>query len=140
MAALKPCNLYDYCVVNGLSLFDVTLPCIFCKHDLSFVALADFHAKTLQLLHKDDGCYACCAECLRLSAKFEIENHFQCCVDARFFTTICEKPLHEITVRCLECYRLLDYIEKFDCCAADSPFCLVRGRWRNLCRHCIKKI
>nr|AYA94338.1 MAG: E6 protein [Human papillomavirus] len=140
MAGLQPCNLYQYCASKNLSLFDLRLPCVFCKNELDFMSLADFHLKNLQLLHKENTCYACCSVCLRVSAKFELENYFQCYVKAKYFTTLCEKPLQCIIVRCIDCYRLLDCMEKVDCCAADLPFCLVRGRWRNFCRHCIKKL
>nr|AYA93686.1 MAG: E6 protein [Human papillomavirus] len=140
MAGLHPLSLSEYCALKNVSLFDVSLCCVFCKNVLDFMSLADFHVKGLQLLHKGDTFYACCAICLKVSAKYELDNYFQCYVHADYLTTICEKPLQHIFVRCIECYKLLDCMEKLDCCAESLPYCLIRGRWRNYCRNCIRKL
>ena len=140
MADQQPTNLEDYCKLYNCSLFDLSFACVFCKHKIDYLGLAEFHHKTLNLLYKDSVGYACCSPCLKLTAKYELEQFYRCSVDAKCIEFVCKQPLKDITVRCLICYRLLDYLEKYDCVVSDLPFVLVRHHWRNYCRFCVKQI
>lgn len=140
MAEPHPTNLEDYCKVHNCSLFTLTLPCVFCKFEINYLGLAEFHYKNLSLIYKEGICYACCGSCLKLTAKYEAEQFGRCSVDPRCIEFLCKKPLAEITVRCLCCFKALDLIEKYDCITADLPFVLIRHHWRNYCRHCVKSI
>ncbi|ATQ38168.1 E6 [Gammapapillomavirus sp.] len=141
MAGLQATNLEDYCKLNNISFFDLSLRCVFCKHKIDTLELAAFHEKHLSLVFKEDGqCYASCSNCLRLAARYELENFYRCSVEATCIEFVCKKPLKEIIVRCVLCYKLLDLIEKYDCIVGDLPFVLVRRHWRNYCRFCVKQI
>nr|AYA94107.1 MAG: E6 protein [Human papillomavirus] len=138
MADLQPTNLEDYCNLHKISLFNLSLPCVFCKHNVNYVGLASFHYKQLSLIYKDNICHACCEPCLLLTAKYERERFCRCSAGVKFIETLCKKSLKDICVRCIVCYKLLDYIEKFDCTVCELPFYLIRHHWRNYCRHCVK--
>lgn len=139
MAALYPTSLDEYCTVFGISFFNLQLRCVFCKHWVSLQALADFFVKTLSLVWKNNICYACCSQCLRLIAKYESEHFTRCEVTGEVLQFIVKEPFSEIVIRCLQCYKKLDYAEKIDCCHAGIKFCLVRSHWRSLCRNCKPK-
>lgn len=140
MAELQPTNLEDYCKFHNCSFFALSFPCVFCKHKVDYLGLAEFHHKTLNLLYKDNVPYVCCSPCLKLTAKYELQQYYRCSVDAACIEFLCKQPLKDIIVRCLLCYRLLDYLEKYDCVVCDFPFVLVRHHWRNYCRFCVKQI
>lgn len=139
MALLQPTNLDDYCKAHNISFFQLSLPCVFCKYNIDYVGLAQFHFKGLCLTYKDDVCYACCPKCLQLTASYELRHYYRCHVPAEYIEFVCQKPLKELTVRCLKCFKLLDNIEKFDCVTASLPFVLVRHHWRNYCRICVRQ-
>lgn len=136
MAAERPTRLDEYCRQLGVTLFNVQIPCLFCKFTLTLQDLASFYTKELSLVWRDSFCYACCAPCLRLCARFEKENYVRCIVKASYLESLVKLPLSEILVRCLYCFKKLDLAEKFDCCISDLPFHLVRHHWRNRCRLC----
>ena len=134
-----PLKIEDYCNRYGISFFALQLRCIFCKHWIDTVQLAAFHAKRLTLLWRQNVCYACCAPCLRLSAKYECERYYQCSLKSTFIVDVLHKPLSEIVIRCLHCLCMLDLIEKVEHLITDDPFHLVRGHWRGTCRNCKKE-
>ncbi|ATQ38518.1 E6 [Gammapapillomavirus 22] len=136
MAGVSPTSLDEYCKKFEISFFDVKLPCLFCNFPLTLQDLASFATKLLSLVYRGDKCFACCTLCLKLSAKYERENYLQCVVEGRMLENLLNIPLSQILVRCLYCYKKLDFIEKVDCCIGDLPFCLVRCHWRNTCRFC----
>lgn len=140
MAESLPTRLDDYCRVFKISFFDLKLQCVFCKHFVQLQDLADFYNKQLSLIWKGCLCYCSCRACLKLIAKFEIENHFQCSVKSQFFEDIVKQSIQDVIVRCMYCYKLLDCMEKVDCRSRNLDFALVRGHWRNCCRFCMKAI
>lgn len=139
MENLFPTSLPSYCSTFSISFFDLRLQCIFCKSYLSLVDLAEFHEKELSLIWKKNICHACCARCLGLSAKYEVENYFQCACEVEFLHALLNKPLQEIIIRCYYCYKLLDLSSKFDLISRGRQACLVRGHWRAPCRVCLAK-
>lgn len=139
MASNPPVRLDAYCKTFNVDFFDLQIPCIFCKHYLNLQELAAFHMKRLSLAWRDSICYACCTGCIRLSAKLEIEKYYRCSCSSDTLEFLLEVPLTEITVRCLDCYALLDTAEKFDCKARSEYLHLVRHVWRGYCRICAKK-
>lgn len=136
MAAETPTRLDEYCKLFKKSFFELKLPCLFCKFDLSLQDIAGFYHKELSLVWRDTSCYACCSPCLRLCAKYEKENYTRCIVKGHCIETLLNVPLSNILVRCTYCFKKLDYAEKIDCCINNSPFYLVRHHWRNYCRFC----
>lgn len=62
-----------------------------------------------------------------------------CTVNAVFIESLLQKPLKDIPIRCIHCYKLCDLAEKFDCIVKDQCFALVRGTWRGPCRDCALK-
>lgn len=136
MAGLSPTSVDEYCKTFDVSFFNVKIPCLFCNFDLSLVDLAGFVNKVLSLVWRGNKCFACCIKCLKLSAKFERENFMRCTVSGEALEYLLKEPLSQIIIRCLYCYKRLDFIEKIDCCYAELPFCLIRCHWRNCCRHC----
>lgn len=134
-----PVKLDDFCVRYGISLFNVQLRCVFCRHWVNFVELADFHHKHLCLTWKENVCYAACCSCLRLCAKCETERFYQCNLASEFIEDILHKPLSDIVIRCLHCLKKLDLIEKLEHKILKSSFHLVRGYWRGECRNCKSK-
>lgn len=139
MENLNPTNLQDYCRLFNISIFDLNIQCIFCRFVLDLEHLASFYNKNLSLVWRDSNCFACCISCCRLSAKFERENHYQCSVRSVDLETILQKPLHAVVVRCYECLRLLDLVEKYDCVCRDDYMHLIRSSWKALCRYCVQK-
>lgn len=134
-----PRRLDQLCKDTGVSFFELKLQCAFCGFELTLQELADFHEKTLSLLYRGNVPYAACRPCLRLSAKHEFEQFCRCSVPAAALSDILRLPLTAVTIRCKECYRLLDLAEKIDLCAADESVFLVRSYWRGFCRGCRKK-
>lgn len=139
MAAYYPTCLDEYCAVFGVSFFNLHMKCVFCKHRVSLQGLADFFVKHLSLVWKDNICFACCPQCLKLIANYESEHFTRCSVKGEALSHLLKQPLSAIVIRCTNCYKRLDCAEKIDCCNADIPFTLVRNHWRSLCRYCRPK-
>lgn len=139
MSSNKPTRLDEYCKAANLSFFDLQIPCLFCKFHLSLQELAGFHQKTLSLVWRDDQVYALCYKCTRLSAKFEFEKYLRCIVKCEYVDVLAECPLINLSVRCVDCYKLLDIAEKVDLKARDEDLYLVRRYWRGYCRECYKR-
>lgn len=140
MADDNPIRLDEYCKRLGVSFFDVTLPCLFCKFTLTVQDLASFYSKDLCLVWRGKNCFACCTPCLKLCAKYEQENYSRCIVSGYCIEGLLNISLCNLLVRCLYCFKKLDYAEKIDCCVGDLPFCLIRHHWRNCCRLCKRTI
>lgn len=139
MANGKPTTVDEYCRRFNTSFFDLRLHCIFCSHIVPLQEIAGFYVKRLNLIWKGECCYACCAKCLTLSAKFELENYTQCCIDAVKVEDLLNQKIKDVPMRCLVCVKLLDVVEKLDCLYKNELLFLVRGRWRGPCRDCISK-
>lgn len=139
MADSYPVRLDDFCNRYSVSIFNLCLPCIFCKFNCNLQDLASFHLKRLSIVWRAGKPFICCSKCALLSAKYEFENYCTCVVKASLIEDLLHKSLHCITIRCVACYQLLDFSEKLDCCARDQEFCLVRGSWRGPCRNCTAK-
>lgn len=129
-------RLRDYCMQYDISLFDCVLKCIFCKFRLTLTELAEYEEKTLFVTWRDDTPFACCRNCLRLSAKLERERYTTCNTRCGIIESVIGKPLSAVCVRCLCCYKLLDIAEKVDLKAGNKEAFLVRGSWRAPCRNC----
>nr|AYA94808.1 MAG: E6 protein [Human papillomavirus] len=136
METSLPSNLVDLCSKLQTTFFDLTLKCIFCRFKLSFLDLAGFHQKRLCVIWRENEPFGCCCKCLRLTAAFERENYSCCSVTGPGICSLLNKPLTDITVRCIYCFALLDVIEKFEHYYCEKKFFLVRGHWRGCCRNC----
>lgn len=136
---LFPTRLDEYCRYFDISFFVLRIRCIFCSSFLDPQDLASFYMKQLNLIWKNKIAYGCCSLCLKLSAIYERNNFFQCAVNSVNIEHLAKKPLKDIVVRCLGCFKLLDLAEKFDIKVKEELYCLIRGHWRGLCRNCIKK-
>ena len=134
-----PTDLREYCKYFAISLFDLSLQCIFCKCYVDIVDLARFYKKQLHVVWKKNVGYVCCTKCLFTSAKYEAERHFQCAVKVADLPGLLNRPLQEIYMRCYYCLAALDLQEKFDLISRDRYACLIRGYWRGPCRDCINK-
>lgn len=134
-----PTTLEDFCKQFRTSFFHLKLKCIFCKFDLTLTELASFHEKGLRLVWRDRCCYACCWNCINVSARYELENYTACTVKSEYLEALLGAELNRIYVRCYKCYKRLDLAEKVDIKARDDSFLLVRGTWRGTCRECSKK-
>nr|AEX31164.1 E6 protein [Human papillomavirus] len=134
-----PGQLDVYCQQYGISFFDLRIPCIFCRHLCSLMDLAAFYHKCLCLVWKNKVCYACCSACLTLSAKYELENFYQCSISSDCFEDIVRKPLKDVVIRCLKCLARLDFMEKLAHLRNCRPVHLIRGHWRADCRNCVEK-
>lgn len=139
MDARFPIKLDDYCFYFSIPFFDLHLKCVFCNFYLTLQELADFYEKGLSLIWRRNICFACCRKCIQLSAKFEKENYFVCCVTPTTLECMLTKCLKDINIRCMLCLRKLDYAEKIDHLVKDEVFCLIRGYWRGYCRFCMRK-
>ncbi|AWK28191.1 E6 protein [Human papillomavirus type 219] len=136
MAERSPTRLHDLCARTGCTLFNLRVPCIFCKFILSVEDLVAFITKNLSLIDKNNVIYACCVRCLQHCARYEREQFGQCIVNAEHIDVVAGKPLLDILIRCLYCYNILDAAEKIDCRARNQGIVLVRGHWRTGCRLC----
>nr|AYA93733.1 MAG: E6 protein [Human papillomavirus] len=139
MANGRPRSLEEYCRRYDISFFHLSVPCIFCFHHINLQELAAFYLKQLSLVWRADQCFACCEACLKLSAKFERENYFQCAARTSVLEGLLKQDLKSIIIRCMYCCRLLDTIEKYDSLYRDDLLCLIRGKWRGTCRLCTIK-
>lgn len=135
----KPTALDDFCRIFNISFFDLHIRCIFCGYVLDIVQLANFHSKGLSLVWRNCECFACCTYCARLSARCEFEKYYRCSVSAANIESLVNRKLHELQVRCYECLRNLDTVEKYDCVCRDESLHLVRNNWKGLCRFCAQK-
>lgn len=115
---------------------DVLLPCNFCGKFLTFLELQEFDAKILTLIWKEHLVYACCRCCCTASGFFEFQHFYEQSVLGRDIETVANKTIFEIVVRCHQCLRLLDQIDKLDICGRRQHFHKVRGGWRGRCRFC----
>ena len=139
MASEQLKTLEEYCLHFNCTFFNVHLPCVFCSHILTPQDLAAFACKGLNLVLRNSDYFACCINCCRLSARYEFDTYYQCCVRSVNIETFAEKHLHALCVRCYNCLKKLDIAEKYDVICRDDYFHLVRSQWRALCRDCTPK-
>ena len=134
-----PTHLDDFCKHFKLSLFDVSLQCIFCGFFLDTQQLASFYRKRLSLVWRNNICFACCIQCTRVSARHEFERYLRRSVSSALIQDVLKKPLNEIIIRWHGCMKLLDLVEKVDTVCRGDNFYLVRNGWKGLCRECTPK-
>ena len=139
MAAEYPTSVGDYCKRFKIPFDQLCFPCLFCKTSLTTLQLNSFVHKQLSLVWKSGVCHACCNSCLKITARYECQNYFQCYVSGSLIEDFLGIPLWDLIVRCLECLSKLSYVEKLDCICAGEKFYLVRGHWRSFCRECLLK-
>lgn len=139
MAEEHPKRLDELCKATGISFFELSLKCAFCNFDLTLQELADFHCKKLSLLYRENIPYAACVRCLKVSARYEFEQFCRCSLPAGILSDVLQIPITSVSVRCTNCYKLLDLPEKIDLCCASENVYLVRNLWRGYCRDCRKK-
>lgn len=139
METVRPTTVSEFCAFYNIPFVTLGMKCCFCNNWMNCVELASFEFKNLSLLWRGNVCYACCCQCLRLSAKCEFERYYRCSVRARLIEDIVQMPLSEIVIRCLHCFSSLDYVEKVEHKYRDDWIHLVRQYWRGECRHCCKK-
>lgn len=138
MAAETPTTVDAYCKTFQIAFENLSFPCLFCKRILTAVQINDFVFKQLSLVWKEKNCFACCSYCLKVTARYELENYFCCYVTGFYIEDLLGTPLWLLVVRCLKCLAKLTYIEKLRCVFAKENFYLVRGHWRSYCRDCLK--
>lgn len=136
MEQIFPTKLNDYCSYFEIDFFSLSLKCIFCKCFLDLVDLASFHQKDLCLVWRDNVCFACCDRCLKCSARYEANKHFQCTFNTSTLHAVVGRPLQNIEIRCYYCLCVLSLVEKFDLIAQGRPTCLIRGYFRAPCKDC----
>lgn len=139
MASDRPTRLDQYCKTFNTTFFDLKINCLFCNFCLTLQELAAFHMKTLSLIWKEDSVFAICLRCTRLSARYEAEKYFRCAVKSDYIESLTETALADLSVRCIECYRLLDIAEKIDVRCRGEDIYLIRKHWRAYCRECCRK-
>ena len=139
MENLFPTGLQEYCSYFKIDFFELRLRCIFCKTYVDLIDLAKFHIKNLRLVYRDNVPHACCSKCLFHSARYEAEQHFQCCVRVADLHLLLNTDLPNVYMRCYYCLKLLDLQEKIDLIARLKKACLIRGYWRAPCRNCIDR-
>lgn len=139
MAAERPTRLDQYCSAFNTSFFDLKIDCLFCNFALNLQELAAFYMKSLSLIWKGDTVYAICLRCTRVSARYEADKYFRCAVKSDYIENLTKTPLVQLSVRCLECYKLLDTAEKIDLRCRGEDICLIRKYWRAYCRDCVRK-
>ena len=115
---------------------DLLIPCNFCGNFLTFLELHEFDHKILTLIWKDHLVFACCRCCCTASGYFEFQHFYEQSVIGRDIETVEQKTIFEVIVRCHQCLRLLDQIDKLDICGRRQYFHKVRGGWRGRCRFC----
>ncbi|AEA35073.1 early protein E6 [Human papillomavirus 152] len=115
---------------------DLLIPCNFCGTFLTFLELQEFDAKVLTLIWKEHLVYACCRCCCTASGFFEFQHFYEQSVLGRDIETVANATIFQIVVRCHQCLRLLDQIDKLDICGRRQHFHKVRGGWRGRCRFC----
>lgn len=135
-----PSRVDEYCKYFNISFLDLRLRCIFCNHYLGVRELAEFYEKQLSLVWRKFECFACCEQCVCLSAKFERENFFQCAIKPDTIVDLAKQSLQDVTVRCIMCMTLLDVPEKFDHLCRNRSFMLVRSHFKGYCRRCMQRL
>ncbi|ADQ39299.1 E6 [Macaca fascicularis papillomavirus 2] len=120
----------------GIGIKDLQVPCNFCHSTLSGADVLAFDYKCLNLLWKEGVAYAACSPCCAATAAYEVQVHYEFSVYGREIERITNTPLWNIIVRCWNCLKLLDLLEKNDICARRQQFHRVRGGWKGNCRHC----
>jgi hypothetical protein len=131
-----PESVAGLAVLLDIPIEDLLIPCNFCGNFLSFLELNEFDAKNLTLIWKEHLVFACCRCCCTASGFFEFQNFYEGSVIGRDIETVEHKSIFDITVRCHQCLRLLDLIDKLDICGRSQHFHKVRGAWRGRCKYC----
>lgn len=136
MAERRPTRLDDFCTARGLSFFELELPCVFCKRQVSLTDLAAFHEKNLSVIWRNDRPHAACSKCLYDLATVERERYTESVCNARLYVVVVRKPLDECLLRCYVCLRRLDAVDKNELITQNWFVCRIRGQWRSACRYC----
>lgn len=133
---LYPLCVDEYCNYFGVNPCDLTLPCIFCKVQISSLQLATFNERRLSLVWRGDRCFAACINCINRVAEIERLRYFQCTLKGEYIEYFTQQALQDLIIRCLYCMGLLTNEEKIDVIASGLNFYLVRGYWKGVCYNC----
>jgi hypothetical protein len=139
MENIFPSCLREYCSYFNVNFLDLKLQCIFCRNICDIVDLALFFKKQLRLVWRSQIAYACCNNCIVLSARYESEKYSVCSVKAENLHALIRVPLQDVSLRCNYCIGLLTPSEKVDLITANRYVWLVRGYWRGICSACAAK-
>ncbi|ABM67065.1 E6 [Macaca fascicularis papillomavirus 1] len=134
--AIKPQTGSALAALLGLQLQELSLPCNFCGNFLSVSELLELEEKGLQLIWKGDFVYGCCRCCCVATATYECMAFLEDTILGSDIEEREGKPIAEISIRCQNCLRRLDLIDKLDIVGRNELFHKVRGRWKGLCRQC----
>ncbi|ADQ39306.1 E6 [Colobus guereza papillomavirus 2] len=119
-----------------IPLDDLLLPCTFCGRFLSFSEVCEFDDKKLSLIWHNYTVSACCRCCCVATATYEFNEFYEQTVNGREIEQVTGLSILHLDVRCQNCLRFLDNIEKLDICGRNRPFHKVRNWWKGICRHC----
>ncbi|ADQ85978.1 E6 [Human papillomavirus 134] len=127
------------CRLCRVTIDRLHLPCLFCHNVLSLGDLYSFMFKDLNVVIRGYRLFACCVNCLLISANYEMQQYYQCTANASTVQCLTRKSLLFLYVRCDVCMKPLSATEKFDCLTKNDEMHLVRSIWRGTCRLCRKK-
>lgn len=129
-------TVLSLCLHLGVQICDLGLFCLFCKRELSTADKIAFDLKKLHLVDRGDGIYGCCRVCSKTLAGFEHAKYLQMIVEADGVESFTGKGILDIYMRCWECMKELEALEKYMHVIRSEPFRLVRGGWKGLCAIC----
>lgn len=131
-----PATIAGLAALLEIPLDDCVVPCNFCGKFLSHLEACEFDDKRLSLIWKGHLVYACCRWCCTATATFEFNEFYEHTVTGREIEFVTGESVFDIDVRCQNCMRYLDSIEKLDICGRRLPFHKVRNSWKGICRLC----
>ncbi|ACK76234.1 E6 [Erinaceus europaeus papillomavirus 1] len=129
-------TILSLCIQLGLQVSDLGLLCLFCKRELTVTDKIAFDLKKLNLVLRADGIYGCCRTCCKATAEFENAKYLQMVVEADGVESFTGRGILEVYMRCWECMKELEAVEKCMQIIREEPFRLVRGGWKGLCAIC----
>nr|WDS49644.1 MAG: E6 protein [Neophocaena asiaeorientalis asiaeorientalis papillomavirus 2] len=137
MAEDKPCTIRQLCLQYGLQIDELLICCVFCRRALREFDIWSFVNKGLLVLWKKGFPHACCPRCLEVQALVQWLRRFERCGNATAVEEDTGKPLGELFIRCMGCYKPLNNSEKLFQIEDRKPFTKVAGNWRGFCLNCL---
>lgn len=131
-----PQSLTQLAELLGLHVSDIEVNCFYCDRTLTFHEKILFVYSDLNLFWRGHVCYAGCQSCLRAVSRLEFVTFYEKLVSPREAEAELRVPFRELDIRCVKCYRYLNYTEKHDVLTSNENVAIVRGAARALCILC----
>ncbi|ADJ96341.1 E6 protein [Phocoena phocoena papillomavirus 1] len=125
------------CADFDLTTDELILLCIFCKKTLQAFDIWAHTVRGLLVVWRKGFPFAACRKCLEVLALVDGWRRFEYAAYASTVEAETGKPLGDIPIRCMGCFKSMTSLDKITHVEEKKRFHKIGGCWRGFCVTCI---